>query len=111
MVSTDPIGVWGEYANPVTVWFLVLTHYVVGFRWLLCVAHWHIEQSGAMCSPQAGLQHTHCSFSVEDGEALVSYSLLEWNVSAMSSLQVITDLQMRGLIKLHKWKFHILKVM
>ena len=108
MVSTDPICVWGENANPVAVWFLDLAHYVVGFRWSLCVAHWHIEQSGAMCSPQAGLQHTHCSFSVEDGEALASYSLLELNVSAMSSLQVITDVQMRGLINIHKWKYPIL---
>ena len=27
MVSTDPISVWGEYANHVMEWFLELTHY------------------------------------------------------------------------------------
>ena len=59
---------------------------------------WHIETSGAICSPQAGLQHSHCPFSVDDGETLVSYSLLEWSVSAMSSLGVIIDVRMRGLL-------------
>ena len=51
-----------------------------------------------ICSPQAGLQHTHCPFPVDDGEALASQSLLEWSVSTRSSLQVFTDVQMRGLI-------------
>ena len=39
---------------------------------------------------------------------LGSYSLLEWSVSAMSSLQMITDVRVRGLIKPHKWKCPIL---
>ena len=68
----------------------------------------HIETSGVICSPQAGLQYTHCPFSVDDGEALASYSLLKWSVSAMSSLQVIIDVQKRGLIWPHKWKCIIL---
>ena len=55
--------------------------------------------SGTICSPQAGLHHTRCPFPVDDGEALAaSQSLLEWSVSTMSSLQVFTDVQMRGLI-------------
>ena len=53
-------------------------------------------------SPQAGLQHTHCPFSVDDVEALACYFLLEQSFSAMSSLQVVTDFQMHGLIKPHK---------
>ena len=69
---------------------------------------WHIETSDAICIPLVGLQHTHCPFSVDDSEALASYSLLEWSVSTMSSLQVITDVQMHVLIKLHKWKCPIL---
>ena len=69
---------------------------------------WHNETSGAIYSPQAGLQHTHCPFSVDDGEALTSHSLLEWSVSAMSNLQMTTDVLMRGLIKPHKWKRPIL---
>ena len=116
MVSTDPIGVWGQYANPLTAWFLGVAHYVDGSRWFqslvgdasttCCV--WHIETSGTLCSAQAGSQHTHCPVSVDDGEALASCSLLEWSVSAMSSLHVITDVQMCGLIKPHKWKCPIL---
>ena len=66
---------------------------------------WHIEASDTICSPQAGLQHTHCPFSVDDGEALASYSLLEWGVFAMPSLQMITVGQMYGLMKPHKWKW------
>ena len=54
------------------------------------------------------VKHSHWPFSVDDGEALTSYSLLEWSVSAMSSLQVIGDVQMRGLIKPHKWKCPVL---
>ena len=63
---------------------------------------WHIETSGAICSPQAGLQHPNCPFSVNDGEALESYSLREWSFSVISSLQVIIDIQICGLIKPHK---------
>ena len=63
---------------------------------------WHTETSGTISSPQAGSQHTHCPFSVDNGEALESYSLLERHVSAMSSLQVITDVQMGRLFTLHK---------
>ena len=86
MVSADPIIVWGEYANPLTTWFLEVAHYVDGTRWsqslvgdvstteYCCV--WHIETSGAICRPQDGL-HTHCPFSVDDGEALASY--FYWN--------------------------------
>ena len=33
MVSTDPLRVWGEYANPLTAWFLGVAHYVDGSRW------------------------------------------------------------------------------
>ena len=69
---------------------------------------WRIETSGAICHPQASLQLTHCPFPVDDGEALASYSLMRWSVSAMSSLHMITDVQMRGLIKSHKWKCPIL---
>ena len=69
---------------------------------------WRILTSDTICSPQAGLQYTHCRFSVDDGEALASYFLLELGVSAMSSSQVITNVQMRGLIKPHKWKCPIL---
>ena len=50
---------------------------------------WHIETSAIICSPQAGLQHTHCPLSVDDGEALASHSLLDRSVSAMSSTQVM----------------------
>ena len=69
---------------------------------------WRIETSGAICTPQIGLQHIHCPLFVDDGYALTSYSLLEWSVSAMSSLHLITDVQMRGLIKPHKWKCPIM---
>ena len=55
-----------------------------------------------------GLQHTHCPFSVDDGEAPASYPLLEWSVSAISSLDVIADVQMRGLIYPHKCNCPIL---
>ena len=54
------------------------------------------------------MQHNHGPFSVDDGETLESYSLSEGSVSVMSSLQVFTDVQMRGLIKPHKWKCLIL---
>ena len=54
---------------------------------------WHIETSGAICSPQADLQDTNCTLSVHDGEAIALYFLLEWSVSAMSSLQAIIDFQ------------------
>ena len=40
--------------------------------------------------------------------ALASYSLMERSVSAMSSLRVIIDVQMRGLIKPHYWNCPIL---
>ena len=113
MVSTDPIGVWGEYINPLTAWLLGVAHYVDGSRSfqsligdvstteLLCVAHgtiWLPLQSSSWFAI------THCPFSVDDGKALASYALLEWSVFAMSMLQVITDFQVRGLIKPHKWK-------
>ena len=65
---------------------------------------WHMEMSGAIRSPQAGLQHNHCPSSVDDGQALASYSLLEWSVSAISSLHVITDVHLRSFIKPHTWK-------
>ena len=54
MASTDPRGVWGEYANPLKMWFLGVAHYVHGSRRsqslvgdtstteLLCVALWNI---------------------------------------------------------------------
>ena len=54
MVSIDPIGVWGEKANPLTEWCLEVAHYVDGSRWsqsvlgdvsiteLLCMAHWNV---------------------------------------------------------------------
>ena len=76
-----------------------LAHYVDGSRWsqslvydvstteLLFVVDWNIWRY--RCRPQAGLLHTHCPSSVDDAETLASYSLLEWNVSSMSSLQVI----------------------
>ena len=32
MVFTDHLGVWGEYANPLMVWFLEVAHYVDGSR-------------------------------------------------------------------------------
>ena len=60
-----------------------------------------METSGTICSPQAGLQHTHCPFSADDGEALASYSLLKWSISEMFSLHVITNVQTRGSIKPH----------
>ena len=58
----------------------------------------HIETSGAICTPQVGLQHTQSPFSVDEDDALASYYLLEWSVSAISSLQMITNVQMHGLI-------------
>ena len=33
MASIDPIGVWGEYANLMMVWFLDVAHCVDGSRW------------------------------------------------------------------------------
>ena len=54
MVFTDFTGVWGEYGNPLTTWFLRVVYYVDGSRWsqslvcdvstkeLLCVAHWNV---------------------------------------------------------------------
>ena len=54
MGSTDPIGLWGEYANSLTAHFWEVSHYVDGPRWsqflvgdvsttvLLCVAHWNV---------------------------------------------------------------------
>ena len=68
---------------------------------------WHIETSGA--SPQVGLQHTHRPFFVDDGEAPAKYSLFKWSIPALSSLHVITDVQMYGLIKPHEWKCTILR--
>ena len=97
MVSIDPIDGWGEYTNYLTVTFLEVAHYVDGSRW-----------SQFLVGRVAGLHHTHCSLSVDDGEALASYSLLKRSVSTMSILHVITDVQMRGLIKPHKWKRSIL---
>ena len=44
-----------------------------------CLNHeivWHIDTPGAIGSHQAGLQHTHCPFSVDDCETLAS---LFWN--------------------------------
>ena len=61
---------------------------------------WNIETSGAICSPQTGLQHPNCPFSVNDGETLESYSLSELSVSVIS--RVIIDIQICGLIKPHK---------
>ena len=115
---TDSIVFLGETANPSTAWFLgVATAWVFpGGSDLLytmsqphncCV--WPIETCDAICSPQAGLLHTYCPFSVDDGEALGNYSLLEWSASAMSSLQMITYVQIFGLIKPHKGKCPILR--
>ena len=78
--------VWDEYANPLTAWFLEVAHYMDGSRWsqslvvpfsrwsqsLWCLNH-RIVVCGtlkclAICNPQAGLKHTHCPFSVDDGE-------------------------------------------
>ena len=65
MVSTDPIDVWGEYANYLTGWFLEVGHYVDGSRWsqflvgdvvtteLLCVANqsiWRYLQSASFAA-------------------------------------------------------------
>ena len=47
---------------------------------------WYIEAFGAICSPQAGFQHTHCRFSIEGDEALASYSLLEWREKWICSI-------------------------
>ena len=33
MVSTDPIVVWDEYANPLSAWLFEVAHYVGGSRW------------------------------------------------------------------------------
>ena len=119
MASTDPIGVSGEYANPVTVWFLEVAYHMGGSRWSeslrRCLSQLQNcflgHTSGAICSTQVGLQYFHCPFSDEDVDTLVSYSLLERSVFSMSSVQGIIDVQcvqMRGLIKPHKWKCPIL---
>ena len=71
-----------------------------------CVCH--IKTFVAICSPQAGLKHTDCPFSVDDDVALASDFLLERRVSAMSSLQVVKGVYVRGWIKPHKWKCPIL---
>ena len=86
--------------SPLREWFQVVS---MSFRWYL-----NHKIAGAICSPQAGLHHTHCPFSVDDGVAPASHSLWEWSVSTMPSLQVITDVQMRGLTEPHMWKWSIL---
>ena len=93
--SFDGVVPWG---SALWWWFQV-----VPISCRRCLNHrivvvWHIETFGAICSPQAGLQHIQCPFSANDVEALTTHSLLEWSLSAMSMLQVITDAQMRGLI-------------
>ena len=113
MTSTDPIGVSGEYANPVTAWFLEVAYHMDGSRWSeslrLCLSRLQNcclgHTSGSICSTQVGLQYLHCHFSVDDVDTLVSYSLLERSVFSMSSLQgiiYVQRVQMRGLIKPHK---------
>ena len=77
MVSTDPIVVWDKYANSLSAWLFEVAHYVGGSRWsqsLVGLNHRIVvcgdtETFAAICSPQAGLQHIHCPFSVDDGEA------------------------------------------
>ena len=63
--------------------------------------HWSQRCLGRICQSFDG--------AVPGGSPLGGcYSLLEWSASAIPSLQVITDIQMRGLIKPHKWKCLIL---
>ena len=116
MVSTDPIGVWGLYTNPLTAWFLEVAHNVDGSRWsqclvcnvstteFLCVAQWNVWRHLQSSSWFAAYP---LSFVCRRLWGL-SYSLLEWSVSAISSLHVITDVQLHGLIKPHRWKCPIL---
>ena len=116
VVSTDLIVVWRDYTNPLTVWFLEVAHYVddskwskslvgvVSTTWLWCVAHWnvwrHLQfQSRFAAYPLSFL----CRRRGGPGK-----SFFVGSVSAMSSLHVITDVQMRGWIKLWKWKCPIL---
>ena len=117
IVSTDPIGVWGEYVNPLTAWFLGVAHYMDGPSWfqslvgdvstteLLCVAHWnvwrHLQSSRWFAAyPLPFLCRRWWGPSKSFFVAM--------KFSAMSSSKVITDAQMRGLIKHHKWKCPIL---
>ena len=53
---------------------------------------WHIETSGNICSPQDGLQHTHCAFSVNNGEALASHYgdvIMSMIASQITSLMIV----------------------
>ena len=57
------------------------------------------------------MQDTQCPLSVNDSETLQGPSKLffvEEDVCVMTSLHVITDVQMCGLIQPHKWKRPIL---
>ena len=91
IVSTDPIDIWGEYDTSLAVQFLEVAHYVDGSRWLQF-----------LCSKPTVL------FMSTMVRPLASYSLLNWSVSAVSSLHVITDVEMRCLIKPVKQKCPIL---
>ena len=119
MVSTEVIGVWGEYANPLTVWFLGVAHYVGGSRWsqslagnvstvdLLCVVHWNIS-----CYLQSS--NWFAAFPLTFfcrrwwGPSKLFILCLNEVFRKMSSLQVITDIQMHGLTKPHKCQCPIL---
>ena len=97
MISTDPIDVWGEYVNYLTVWFLELAHYMHGSRW----SQFLVDDVSTTELLYGTLKRLAPSAKLVCSTPAV--------LSLPTSLHVITDVQMHGLIKPHKRTSPILR--